>query len=628
MVCVVCKCGFKVFIFFMGYYNFFFSYGEECFFKDCKEVGVNGFIIVDLFFEEVVFFCRFCICGGFFYVFFIVFVILDVCMCIFCQFVDFFIYVVFCQGVIGVSGILNVYLLEFFVCVKKYSGDKFVVVGFGVSICDYFQFVFQFVDGVVVGSQIVIIIMNVVENEINKVVQEYCGYFCGCIIFFEEEVICEVGIFEVINGVQEIGDVFVDVVIKEMDDFVVQFDMINFDFFKCFGEFGGQYVLEFLMDCFFEFEDGFNKIKDDLVFWEEYCFYYFWMGCFGYFYLVECLMEYVGGVNIWFKREDFNYIGFYKINNVFGQFFFVRRLGKIKIIVEIGVGQYGVVIVIVCVKFGMECIVFMGVEDVCCQVFNVFCMKFFGVKVVVVEVGSCIFCDVVNEVFCFWVVNFEDIYYIIGFVIGFYFFFIIVCIFQFVIGREIKQQMFEKCGKFFDVVVVCVGGGFNVVGMFYFFVEDRSVKMLGVEVGGDGVDIFCYSVIFIVGFKGVFYGVWIYIFQNEYGQIDEIYFVFVGFDYFGVGFELFNWKDIDCVKFIVCIDVQVFIGFCLMSQLEGIIFVFEFFYGIWGVIEFVKIMKKGEDVVICLSGCGDKDVQSVVDELFKIGFVIGWDLCF
>lgn len=622
------KRGLKAPILLMGYYNPLLSYGEERLLKDCKEAGVNGFIIVDLPPEEAVSFRRLCTRGGLSYVPLIAPATSDARMRILCQLADSFIYVVSRQGVTGASGTLNAHLPELLARVKKYSGDKPAAVGFGVSTRDHFQSVSQLADGVVVGSQIVTTIMNAAENEINKAVQEYCGYLCGRTTSPEEEATREVGILEAINGAQETGDVSVDAVIKETDDLVAQLDMINSDLPKRFGEFGGQYVPESLMDCLSELEDGFNKIKDDPAFWEEYRSHYPWMGRPGHLHLAERLTEHAGGANIWLKREDLNHTGSHKINNALGQLLLARRLGKTKIIAETGAGQHGVATATVCAKFGMECTVFMGAEDVRRQALNVFRMKLLGAKVVAVEAGSRTLRDAVNEALRSWVVNLEDTHYIIGSAIGPHPFPTIVRTFQSVIGRETKQQMLEKRGKLPDAVVACVGGGSNAVGMFYPFAEDRSVKMLGVEAGGDGVDTLRHSATLTAGSKGVLHGVRTYILQNEHGQIDETHSVSAGLDYPGVGPELSNWKDTDRAKFIACTDAQAFIGFRLMSQLEGIIPALESSHGIWGAIELAKTMKKGEDVVICLSGRGDKDVQSVADELPKIGPVIGWDLRF
>lgn len=262
------------------------------------------------------------------------------------------------------------------------------------------------------------------------------------------------------------------------------------------------------------------------------------------------------------------------------------------------------------------------------QALNVFRMKLLGAKVVAVEAGSKTLRDAVNEAMRAWVVELETTHYIIGSAIGPHPFPTIVRTFQSVIGNETKQQMLEKRGKLPDAVVACVGGGSNATGMFFPFSNDPSVKLLGVEAGGDGIDTPRHSATLAAGSKGVLHGVKTYVLQNEHGQIQNTHSVSAGLDYPAVGPELASWKDSERAKFIAATDEQAFLGFKLISQLEGIIPALESAHGVYGAIELAKTMKPGEDVVICLSGRGDKDVQSVADELPVIGPKIGWDLRF
>jgi tryptophan synthase len=255
-------------------------------------------------------------------------------------------------------------------------------------------------------------------------------------------------------------------------------------------------------------------------------------------------------------------------------------------------------------------------------------MRLLGAKVVAVEAGSKTLRDAVNEALRAWVVDLDTTHYIIGSAIGPHPFPTIVRTFQSVIGTETKQQMLEKRGKLPDAVVACVGGGSNAVGMFYPFQNDPSVKLLGVEAGGDGVDTARHSATLTGGSKGVLHGVRTYVLQDKHGQITETHSISAGLDYPGVGPELSSWKDNERAKFVAATDAEAFLGFKLMSQLEGIIPALETAHGIYGAIELAKTMKKGEDIVICVSGRGDKDVQSVADELPKLGPKIGWDLRF
>jgi tryptophan synthase len=251
-----------------------------------------------------------------------------------------------------------------------------------------------------------------------------------------------------------------------------------------------------------------------------------------------------------------------------------------------------------------------------------------GAKVIAVEAGSKTLRDAVNEAMRAWVVHLDTTHYIIGSAIGPHPFPTIVRTFQSVIGKETRAQMLEKRGKLPDAVVACVGGGSNAVGMFYPFSKDPSVKLLGVEAGGDGIDTPRHSATLIGGTKGVLHGVRTYVLQDKHGQIQDTHSVSAGLDYPGVGPELSSWKDNQRAKFIAATDAEAFIGFRLLNQLEGIIPALETAHAVYGGMELAKTMKKGQDIVICLSGRGDKDVQSVADELPTLGPKIGWDLRF
>ncbi|TDZ38495.1 Tryptophan synthase [Colletotrichum spinosum] len=619
--------GLKAPVMLMGYYNPLLSYGEERLLTDCKSAGVNGFIVVDLPPEEAISFRKLCTKGGLSYVPLIAPATSDARMKILCKLADSFIYVVSRQGVTGALGSLNANLPALIDRVKLYSGDKPAAVGFGVSTREHFMSVAQLSDGVVVGSQIISTLQKAAPGELFNDVEKYCSYLIGR--GAENETTREVGMVEAMAAAKEPQNPTVDAITADQDsDLVAQLAAMHGKIPERFGEFGGQYVPESLMDCLSQLEEGFNKIKDDPSFWEEYRSYYDYMGRPGHLHLAERLTEHAGGANIWLKREDLNHTGSHKINNALGQLLLAKRLGKTKIIAETGAGQHGVATATVCAKFGMECTVYMGAEDVRRQALNVFRMKLLGAKVVAVEAGSKTLRDAVNEAMRAWVVELDTTHYIIGSAIGPHPFPTIVRTFQSVIGNETKQQMLEKRGKLPDAVVACVGGGSNAVGMFYPFANDPSVKLLGVEAGGDGIDTARHSATLSGGSKGVLHGVKTYILQDKHGQVAETHSVSAGLDYPGVGPELSSWKDSERAKYVAATDAEAFIGFRLMSQLEGIIPALESAHGIYGALELAKTMKKDEDIVICLSGRGDKDVQSVADELPKLGPKIGWDLRF
>lgn len=541
------------------------------------------------------------------------------------------------MGVTGASGTMNAALPELVDRVKALSGNVPAAVGFGVSTRDHFVSVGKIADGVVIGSQIITTLANAPAGQGAKKVEEYCSQITGR-SNKQDGLTREVGIIETLNGAKEPSgeNVHVDGVIRDDDvpdgpGLADQIEALNVTGDSSaapsrFGEFGGQYVPESLMDCLAELEDCFNKANNDPSFWKEYESYYPWMGRPGQLHLAERLTEHAGGANIWLKREDLNHTGSHKINNALGQILLARRMGKTEIIAETGAGQHGVATATVCAKFGMKCTIYMGAEDVRRQALNVFRIKLLGAQVIAVEAGTQTLRDAVNEAMRAWVVKLSTTHYIIGSAIGPHPFPTIVRTFQSVIGNETKSQMQAKRGKLPDAVVACVGGGSNATGMFYPFSKDLSVKLLGVEAGGDGVDTMRHSATLTGGTKGVLHGVRTYVLQDQHGQIQDTHSVSAGLDYPGVGPELASWKDADRAKFIAATDSEAFIGFRLLSQLEGIIPALETAHAVWGAMELAKTMKKDQDIVICLSGRGDKDVQSVADELPKLGPGIGWDL--
>ncbi|CAK7234550.1 anthranilate synthase / indole-3-glycerol phosphate synthase [Sporothrix bragantina] len=624
--------GLKAPVMLMGYYNPLRAYGEANLIRDSKAAGVNGFIVVDLPPEEAVTFRQLVSSGGLSYVPLIAPATSDARMRILCQLADSFIYVVSRQGVTGASGTLNAHLPELLARVNKYSGGRPAAVGFGISTHEHYQSVAAIADGVVVGSQIVTTLKNASEADRFTAVEKYCRYL---IHGNDEAVVAKAAAVDALPESNAVAAPEVAAPVKdektarELDsNLVAQLAALHDKMPDRFGEFGGQYVPESLMDCLSQLEDGFHKIMNDPSFWEEYRSHYEYMGRPGHLHKAERLSKHAGGASIWLKREDLNHTGSHKINNALGQLLLARRLGKTKIIAETGAGQHGVATATVCAKFGMECTVYMGAEDVRRQALNVFRMRLLGAKVVAVEAGSRTLRDAVNEALRAWVVHLEDTHYIIGSAIGPHPFPRIVRTFQSVIGDETKVQFQALRNKLPEAVVACVGGGSNAVGMFYPFSNDPSVKLLGVEAGGDGVDTPRHAATLGGGSLGVLHGVRTYVLQDENGQIQDTHSISAGLDYPGVGPELAQWKDSGRAQFVAATDAQAFLGFKLLSELEGIIPALESAHGVYGAIELAKTMKPDEDVVLCLSGRGDKDVQSVADGLPELGPKIGWDLRF
>jgi tryptophan synthase len=557
-----------------------------------------------------------------------------------CKIADSFIYVVSRMGVTGATGSLSANIPELLSRVHEYSGNVPAALGFGVSTREHFLSVQDEAEGVVIGSQIITVVGQAPAGQAAKAAEEYLSSVTGRKRERDAQgaLTHEINVIEAIQKAQPSAEAKPTKVISDADTpsgpgLADQLEALNVTKNPSaqpsrFGEFGGQYVPESLMDCLAELERGFDTANNDPKFWEEFRSYYPYMGRPSSLHIAQRLTDHVGGANIWLKREDLNHTGSHKINNALGQILIARRLGKTRIIAETGAGQHGVATATVCAKFGMKCTVFMGAEDVRRQGLNVFRMKLLGASVVAVEAGSRTLRDAVNEALRAWVVELDTTHYIIGSAIGPHPFPTIVRTFQSVIGNETKEQMKAELGKLPDAVVACVGGGSNAVGMFYPFQNDPSVKLVGVEAAGDGVDTGRHSATLSGGSHGVLHGVRTYVLQNEHGQISETHSISAGLDYPGVGPELSNWKDSDRATFIAADDSQALEGFRALAQHEGIIPALESSHAVWGVMQLAKTMGKGHDIVLNLSGRGDKDVQQVADELPRLGPKIGWDLRF
>lgn len=669
--------GLKAPVLFMGYYNPLLAYGEERLLQDAKAAGVNGFIMVDLPPEEAVRFRRHCTTYALSYVPLIAPATSEKRMKLLCSIADSFIYVVSRMGVTGATGVLSSGLPDLLEKVHKYSGGVPAAVGFGVSTREHFVEVGKVAEGVVIGSQIITTLKNAPEGQRAKAVEEYCyevtqrrnpqlsgadgkangtngetnghsistaanGDGSGWIAHTNGDAPKDISTKDPTKDDSN-GTVHVDAVVKEKNGpgLADQLDALNVEGKDAelipsrFGEFGGQYVPESLMDCLAELEEGFNTAINDPKFWDEFRSYYPYMGRPSSLHKAQRLTDDVRksckagmGANLYLKREDLNHTGSHKINNAMGQVLIARRLGKTEIIAETGAGQHGVATATVCAYFGMKCTVYMGAEDVRRQALNVFRMKLLGASVVAVDAGSRTLRDAVNEALRKWVERLSTTHYIIGSAIGPHPFPTMVRTFQSVIGTETKEQMHTLTGRLPDAVVACVGGGSNAVGMFHPFSNDKSVRMLGVEAGGDGVDTNRHSATLTGGKPGVLHGVRTYILQSDEGQINDTHSVSAGLDYPGVGPELSGWKDSQRAKFVAATDAEAFIGFKKLAELEGIIPALESAHGIFGAMELAKTMNEDENIVINLSGRGDKDVESVAEELPRIGPMIGWDLRF
>ncbi len=379
-----------------------------------------------------------------------------------------------------------------------------------------------------------------------------------------------------------------------------------------FGEFGGKFLPETLIPALEELEQQYGKIKNDGDFKREFSYYLQeYAGRPSILYYAHRLTEVVGGAKIYLKREDLLHTGAHKINNTLGQVLLTKRLGKNRIIAETGAGQHGVSIATSAALFGLECVVYMGEEDAERQALNVFRMKLLGADVEIVKAGSRTLKDAVNEALRDWVTNVRTTHYVIGSALGPHPFPVIVRDFQSVIGQETKEQVIEIEGKLPDVVVACVGGGSNAIGMFYPFIEDENVRLVGVEAAGYGIETGYHAASLNGGSVGVLHGMKTYFIQNEWGQIEPTHSISAGLDYPGIGPEHAHLKETGRADYITATDEEALEGFMLLSRAEGIIPALESAHAVIKGVEIAKQLDKDKVVVINLSGRGDKDVAQV-----------------
>ena len=379
-----------------------------------------------------------------------------------------------------------------------------------------------------------------------------------------------------------------------------------------FGDFGGRYVPETLTRALDELTEQYAKAEVDPLFHQELNeLLADYVGRPSPIYFAKRLTEHAGGAQIWFKREDLNHTGAHKINNTLGQVLLTRRMRKNRVIAETGAGQHGVATATACARFGIPCVVYMGAEDVRRQAPNVNSMRLMGAEVRPVNNGSRTLRDAVNEAMRDWMASVETTHYIIGSVIGPHPFPKMVRDFQSVIGKEARSQSLARFGRLPDHVVACVGGGSNAAGMFFPFVDDPEVKMLGVEAGGRGATPGQHASPLSYGSPGVLHGFYSYVMQDEDGQTSDVHSVSAGLDYPGVGPEHSFWKDTGRVSYTACEDADALKTFDLVARLEGILPALETSHAIAKALELAASRPKQEIVLVCLSGRGDKDAAEI-----------------
>ncbi|MDH3453613.1 MAG: tryptophan synthase subunit beta [Desulfuromonadales bacterium] len=383
-----------------------------------------------------------------------------------------------------------------------------------------------------------------------------------------------------------------------------------------FGQFGGRYVAETLMPALLELEESYNQCQADPLFQSEYESYLKdYVGRPSPLYFARRLTEHLGGAKVYLKREDLNHTGAHKVNNTVGQILLARRMGKRKVIAETGAGQHGVATATVAALFDMECDIFMGTEDIRRQSLNVFRMKLLGARVHEVTSGTATLKDAMNEALRYWVSHVRDTFYVIGTVAGPHPYPQMVRDFQSVIGLETRAQILEAEGRLPEVAVACIGGGSNAMGLFHPFINDASVRLVGVEAAGLGVATGKHAASISAGRVGVLHGNKTYLLQDEDGQIQHAHSISAGLDYPGVGPEHALLKDLGRAEYVSVTDDEALAAFRMLTEMEGIIPALESAHAIAHLLTLAPQLSPVAAIVVCLSGRGDKDIHTVAEAM-------------
>jgi len=383
-----------------------------------------------------------------------------------------------------------------------------------------------------------------------------------------------------------------------------------------FGDYGGKFVPETLMPALHELETAYNRAKRDPSFWAEFnSLSHDYSGRPTPLYFAERLTKHCGGARIFIKREDLLHTGAHKINNALGQGLLARRMRKQRIIAETGAGQHGVAAATICAKLGLDCIVYMGEEDIHRQALNVFRMKLLGAELRPVSSGTKTLKDAINEAIRDWVTNVRDTYYLLGSVVGPHPYPVMVRDFQSIIGKEAREQILAKCGRLPDYIVACVGGGSNSIGIFHPFVNDKGVRLIGVEAAGRGIRTGKHAATLVAGTVGVLHGAKSYVLQDDAGQILGTHSISAGLDYPGVGPEHSYYKSIGRATYVAVNDKEALKAFQLLCRTEGIIPALEPAHAISYATRMAGSLDKEQIMVVNLSGHGDKDMDIVRDAL-------------
>lgn len=585
--------GLTVPVILMGYYNPFYQYGLERLCAETKEAGADGFIVVDLPPEEGVPLAIQCNKYGLSNVPLVAPTSTDQRIEYLVNAASTFLYCVSVTGVTGARDELPSDLTDFLTRVRKQT-DLPLAVGFGISNPDMVHEVSNIADGVVVGSAILKAMEKVGEDATTEA----------------RAAAVKTIVADLVSGCKQASNPVNQATALGVIPEVMSDDLAAS---KRFGKFGGQFIPETLSEAFREIEEKYNEIKNDPDFLAEIALYRKdFVGGPTPVHKAHRLTEMAGGANIWLKREDLAHTGAHKINNAIGQALLAQRIGKKRIIAETGAGQHGVATATVCAMLGLECIVYMGAVDCERQKLNVFRMNTLGAKVVPVQDGQRTLKDAINEAMRDWVTNVRTTHYLIGSAVGPHPFPTIVRDFQSVMGKEMRSQMLEKAGKLPDAVVACVGGGSNAIGAFHPFKDDESVALYGVEAAGHGIEVdeeHCATL--TKGTPGVLQGALTYVIQEKSGQTLNTHSISAGLDYPGVGPEHAFFKDTGRAIYEAVTDKQALEGFKMMCEYEGIIPALETSHAIYYAVQLAKKLGKGKDLIINMSGRGDKDMPQV-----------------
>ena len=598
--------GLTVPIVLMGYFNPFLQYenGLDSLCQDSAAAGVDGFIVVDLPPEEGQELQRACLKHGLSNVPLVAPTSSDERIQALADRATTFLYCVSVTGVTGARSALPEDLPDFVARVRSKT-ELPLAVGFGISDPSMVNGVANIADGVVVGSAILKAVDP--EKPEDTSTEEQAKLVRDTVAHLATGLKQDAAVVK--NQATKLGQTPAMEEEKKSEE--------GDENKKNFGStpFGGQYIPETLSVAFEEIEEQYNAIKNDPEFLEELAEYRRdFVGGPTPLHRADRLTEMAGGATIWLKREDLAHTGAHKINNAIGQALLAKRIGKPRIIAETGAGQHGVATATICAKLGLDCTVYMGAVDCERQKLNVFRMNTLGAKVVPVSDGQATLKDAINEAMRDWVTNVRDTHYLIGSAVGPHPFPTIVRDFQSVIGKEIKEQFMEKAGKLPDAVVACVGGGSNAIGSFHPFMDDESVALYGVEAAGYGLDKdgqHCGTL--SKGTPGVLQGAYTYVIQEpESGQTLETHSISAGLDYPGVGPEHAFLKDSGRAKYMAVSDEEALEGFQLMCAQEGIIPALETSHAIYYAVKHLaKELGPGKDLVINMSGRGDKDMPQV-----------------